>query len=107
MPKMNILVIGRHAEIQQTILRLLNGQPGWHAAGALTDEEAVKAFSAQLFDIVLIGGGVDESSEAKLVIGFKNQQPSIKIVRHFGGGSGLLFAEIMEAIKNKTSQEEV
>lgn len=96
---MNILVIGRHPDIQQTILRLLNGQPGWRAAGALTDEEAVDIFAAQPFNVVLIGGGVDESSEARLAAEFKNRKPDVKIIRHFGGGSGLLFAEVMEAMK--------
>jgi hypothetical protein len=96
---MNILVIGRHIEILQTVLRLLNGEPGWKASGALTDAEAVQVFSGQAFDVVLIGGGVEESSEATLTAEFKNQRPSVKIVRHFGGGSGLLFAEIMEAMK--------
>lgn len=96
---MNILVIGRNHDIQQTILRLLNSQPGWKASGAVTDEEAVQVFSEQAFDIVLIGGGVNESSEANLTAGFKTRQPDVKIVRHYGGGSGLLFAEVMEAIK--------
>lgn len=96
---MNILVIGRHPDIQQTILRLLNNQPGWHAAGALMDEEAVDLFAAQPFDVVLIGGGVDGSSEAKLAAEFKNRKPDVKIIQHFGGGSGLLFAEVMEAMK--------
>lgn len=93
-----ILVIGRHPAILATIIRLLNGQPGWKASGVQSDEEAISIFSVQNFDIVLIGGGVDERSETKFADEFKKYNPSVKIIRHFGGGSGLLFAEVMEAL---------
>jgi len=42
---LNILVIGRHKQIMQTVLRLVNGQEGWSATGALTDSEAKIRFS--------------------------------------------------------------
>jgi DNA-binding response OmpR family regulator len=96
---MHILVVGRNKDILETILRLLNSQPGWKATGALTDEEALKLFSAQLCEIVLLGGGVDEASEKKLTRELKKMSPLVKIVQHYGGGSGLLFAEIFEAMK--------
>lgn len=95
---MNILVIGRHIEIMETILRLLNAQPDWNAAGAITDDEATEKFNTQPFDIVLIGGGVEESSEEKFKTEFKIINPLVKIIRHYGGGSGLLFNEINEAM---------
>lgn len=93
-----ILVIGRHAEILATVTRLLNNQPGWKASGVQTDEEAQSLFATKPFDVVLIGGGVEEQSEIKLTNEFNSVQPSVKIIRHFGGGSGLLYAEIMEAL---------
>jgi hypothetical protein len=96
---MHILVIGRDKDILETVLRLLNSQPDWKARGAITDEEALKLFSAQLCEIVLFGGGVDETSEKKLTRELKKISPSVKIVQHYGGGSGLLFAEIFEAMK--------
>jgi hypothetical protein len=97
---MNILVIGRHAEINETVVRLLNSENGWHATGSLIDLDAIQKFEKENFDIVLVGGGVSEDSERELITNFKQTRPSIKIVRHYGGGSGLLFAEIMEALKN-------
>src|SRR4051812_11520095 len=96
---MHILVIGRNKDILDTILRLLNSQPEWKATGALTDEEALRLFSSQRCEIVLLGGGVDETSEKKLTRELRKMSPSVKIVQHFGGGSGLLFAEIFEAMK--------
>jgi DNA-binding NarL/FixJ family response regulator len=97
---MNILVIGRHADINETVVKLLNNENGWHASGALSDADAIRKFEKENFDIVLIGGGVNEDSEQELITNFKRTKPSVKIVRHYGGGSGLLFAEIMEALKN-------
>ncbi len=94
----NILVIGRHVQIMETILRLINSQPRWTAEGALTDEDALVKFNGVDFNLVLIGGGVEESSEARLKTEFEKRNPQIKMIRHYGGGSGLLFNEIEEAI---------
>ncbi|MCE2893919.1 MAG: response regulator receiver protein [Flammeovirgaceae bacterium] len=98
MEKMNILVIGRHPKIMETVLRLINGQPGWTAEGALTDEDALVKFNAADFNLVLIGGGVAESSEGRLRKEFEKRNPQVNMIRHYGGGSGLLFNEIEEAI---------
>ncbi|MFC0517954.1 hypothetical protein ACFFGT_27320 [Mucilaginibacter angelicae] len=98
MEKTQILVIGRHPEILATVVRLVNNNPNWNATGCLSDEEAIAAFSSEDFKVVLLGGGVDETSEGKLNEYFCTQKPDIKIVQHFGGGSGLLSAEIFEAL---------
>ncbi len=90
-------MIGRNTQIRETILRLINSQQDWQAIGALTDDEALNLFSTQPSDIALIGGGVDNKSEQKLAAAFKKMNPAVKIVRHYGGGSGLLFNEILEA----------
>lgn len=94
----NILVIGRHRDILETIIRLLKSQSGWNAVGAQTDDEAIRCFAERPYDLVLIGGGVDETAETKLTTEFKNMKASIKIIHHYGGGSGLLFAEVKEAL---------
>lgn len=95
-----ILVIGRHSQILETVLRLINAQQAWKAIGALTDHEAREKFRRDKFDLVLIGGGVEEESERSLRNEFEKIDPQIKIIRHYGGGSGLLFNEISEAIVN-------
>lgn len=95
--KMNILVIGRHPQVMETVLRLINSQPDWKAEGAITDQEAVEKFNSN-FNLVLIGGGVAESSKKKLKTAFEKINPQIKMIRHYGGGGGLLFNEIEETI---------
>jgi DNA-binding NarL/FixJ family response regulator len=98
MKKTNILVIGRHPQIMETVLRLINAQPAYTAIGAITDSEALGKFKTEKFDLVLIGGGVEEESEQRFKSEFTTINPAIKIIRHYGGGSGLLFNEIEEAI---------
>ncbi len=78
-----ILVIGRHPTILQKVLVLLNAQDGWRAQGFLSDEESIKFFSHEI-DLVLLGGGVEETSVTHLQSIFKEINPDVKIVRHFG-----------------------
>jgi len=99
MSKVEILVICRHEGILQTIVRLINNNPAWNATGAVNDEEALTAFAARSFKVVLLGSGIEKENEDKLSMAFKAHDPNITIVEHYGGGSGLLFTEIYEAIK--------
>ena len=93
-----ILAIGKHAEILETVVRLINNNPEWEGAGANTDDEAVLLFSTQLFKIVLLCGGIEQESEDTLRTTFKALNPDAIIVQHYGGGSGLLSAEIYQAL---------
>lgn len=101
--RIQVLVIGRHAEIMETILQRINQTPDWEAVGALSDEEAIEIFQQRRFDLVLIGGGVEPESEAKLRAIFKFQNPLIRIIQHFGSGNSNMFAEIRATL---TTQEE-
>jgi len=103
MQKIYILVICGHAEILQTILRLINNNERWEAMGASQDEKAVELFHRHAFDLVLLGSGISDASENKLRKIFMNQNTQIKIIQHFGGGSGLLSNEIEAALSNDES----
>lgn len=99
MKKVNILYIGRHLEILQTVIRLINKQDNWHAQGVLKDDEAKAIFAESNFDIVLLGCGILEQEEESLRSFFEKQQPHCRIVQHYGGGSGLLTSEILLALE--------
>jgi hypothetical protein len=101
MNKIQILTIGRHPEILQTVVRLVNTNPAWECTGALTDEEALAIFTAKSFKLVLLGGGIGPESEKQLCAAFKARNPQIIIAQHYGGGSGLLSAEIYEALAGR------
>ena len=101
MSKVEILVICRHEGILQTVVRLINNNPDWHAVGIVTDDEALAAFNTAPFKLVLLGSGIEKESEDKLSAIFKEHKPEIIIVQHYGGGSGLLTAEIYEALAGR------
>jgi len=98
MSKTEILVICRHEGILQTVVRLVNNNPEWHATGAVADDEAIAAFNLQPFKLVLLGSGIEKDNEEKLCAAFKALNSEIIIVEHYGGGSGLLAAEIYQAL---------
>lgn len=98
MQKIQILVICHHEEILQTILRLINSNERWQANGTAADEKAIELFHQHSFDLVLLGSGISDEAENKLRAIFSHQNPQIKIIQHFGGGSGLLSNEIEAAL---------
>jgi hypothetical protein len=88
-----ILVIGTNEPILATVLRLLNNQENWQATGCSTIEEAVQECNSGKYQILLIA---DEEEELNNRV--KDVHPSLKVIPHYGGGSGLLFAEIHLAL---------
>jgi len=96
----NILYIGRHPEILETVVRLINANEEWFGAGAETDETAMELFKTINFHLVLLGCGIEEESEEKLRSFFKKENPNCPIVQHYGGGSGLLKNEILSTLEN-------
>ena len=94
-----ILYIGRHKEILDTVVRLLNANEDWLGIGAETDEEALHLFSKYDFSLVLLGCGIEEESEHLLLTTFRNLKPDSVIIQHYGGGSGLLKNEITSALQ--------
>jgi len=93
-----ILYIGKHREILQTVVRLINSDENWFGIGAQDEQEATELFSKYDFYIVLLGCGLDKETEDSLTAFFKNSNPNIRIVQHYGGGSGLLKNEILSAL---------
>ena len=100
-----ILYIGRHTEILETVVRLLNANEEWFGIGAATDEEALQLFSEYDFSLVLLGCGIEEESEHLLITAFRNLKPDSVIIQHYGGGSGLLKNEITSALQGKAFYE--
>jgi hypothetical protein len=96
--KIQLLVIGRHEEILQTLVRLINKNEAWEAKGCLQDEEAIQLFDTVHFDMILLSSGIAKHCEDSLCLHFRNKRPAIKIVQHYGGGSGLLSNEILQAL---------
>lgn len=94
----HILVVSGNADILATILRLIKDQSAWTAQGA-TDEQAAKTLLARgTYDVVLLGGALTTETETRLREWVASAHPATKVVSHYGGGSGLLFGEVLQAL---------
>lgn len=95
---LNILAIGRNAEIMQVVYRLINAHEGWKATIALTDEEAVLHLGREPYDIILLCAGISKEEEEIWRKQLLQSAPGTIIIRHYGGGSGLLENEILAVL---------
>ncbi|MEO6523982.1 MAG: hypothetical protein ABIN91_20025 [Mucilaginibacter sp.] len=102
MDTIQILVVGKHPEIMQTILRLINNKPEWNGVGASSCDEAISTFKEQPCNVILIGAGLTQAENDELCLFFNSHKPNIPVVQHYGGGSGLLYAEVFEALAGKS-----
>jgi hypothetical protein len=93
MQKIEILALGKHPEIMRTILRLINNKPEWNGSAAFTVDEAIALSHKTAFNMVLLGAGFNEDESRQL-----HQYFSVPLVQHYGGGSGLLYAEVYQAL---------
>jgi histidinol-phosphate/aromatic aminotransferase/cobyric acid decarboxylase-like protein len=100
MKKIHILVLANHPEIVATIIRLINRNEAWSGVGAHSFEGALTAFQQNEFDLVLLGVGVDDEIERRMLNMCGDADREIICIRHFGGGSGLLYSEIRHALEN-------
>ncbi|WP_412465517.1 hypothetical protein [Pedobacter sp. KLB.chiD] len=93
-----ILYIGRDTEITTVMARLLNARSEWKGICVCSDDEAISICREQHIDLVLLGNGIDAGCEKALREKLTEIKPGVKIIQHYGGGSGLLYGEIMTAL---------
>lgn len=95
---LQILAIGRDEAIMQVVHRLLNAHEAWTGTIAITDEDANKALDNRTYDFVLLCAGI--TGEEEKAWRAQLQHTSTILLRHYGGGSGLLENEILTALDN-------
>lgn len=98
MSQINILAVANHPEILETIIRLINQNEFWRGIPAGSLEEAEEVLRLNSVDLVLLGVGVDEETGERITSLCQSINPRIVCLRHFGGGSGLLYSEIRHAL---------
>ena len=80
--------------ITQTIERLINGFENYEGVACGSLDEMVDRLKADQYNILLIGAGFDKATEQELQHIARKIQPQLKIIEHYGGGSGLLLEEL-------------
>lgn len=96
--QLNILAIGRNAEIMQVMQRLINVPDKWTGTAVITNEEAIAVAGQGSFDLALLCAGINTEEEHVLRVALLHINPAITVIRHYGGGSGLLENEILAAM---------
>ena|ERR1700754_776289 len=105
MKAIRILYAGKNREILDTVVRLINGHEDWMGNGVESIAEAKECLEQSDVDIVLLGCGIEEAEEAAFRNYMAEGFPIVRIIQYYGGGSGLLSNEILEALHASESSQ--
>ncbi|HEU4554371.1 MAG TPA: hypothetical protein VFS25_16105 [Chitinophaga sp.] len=101
----HILAVGRNPDIMAVIDRLLNAPENRSGTAVTTAAAAIAAFGETRFDLVLLCAGISEQEGAALTAQLQQLQPGVPVIRHYGGGSGLLDNEIHAALASQNNKK--
>ena len=93
-----ILIVGTNRPILATIARLIDKEGKWLCTITYSVSEATTLCLEKDFGLLLIGAGLADEEELELKQQMAILRPKLPVVKHYGGGSGLLFAEIYQAL---------
>ncbi len=96
-----ILSFSTNPDILPVMDRLVNKQAGWTGRPVADIRTARSAVLKEDFDIVLLGAGTGVAERESLQVILKELGKPTLLIDHYGGGSGLLFAEVMEAMAGR------
>nr|WP_295864634.1 hypothetical protein [uncultured Chitinophaga sp.] len=98
---LKLLAIGYDPAIMQVVERLLNSHAGWEGIAALTREEGLEKTISGYYDAILLCVGVSAEDEEAIRQAVSHHSSSTKVIRHYGGGSGLLENELRAALDHQ------
>ncbi|MFN4365136.1 hypothetical protein [Chryseobacterium hispalense] len=100
MNTLHFLVIGKNQEILDTLKRVIENNEGWSAEIQSDEKACYDVIRNNDIDIVLLSSGLEEQFETDIKAFCKNLQKEVKIIDHYGGGSGLLKNEVYTLFPN-------
>ena len=99
MQKIEILIVGTNKPIMQTIARLIDKEGKWLATIAASVDDALKICIEKEFGLALICAGLAKEEEQILGEKLNEIKPQLPVIKHYGGGSGLLYTEIYQGLE--------
>ena len=91
----NILSFSTNHEILTVMDRLIsNHDNNWRSHCAADLEAARRVLTEENIEVVLLGAGTGEAEHTELQTLTETLGKAPKFVYHYGGGSGLLYAEV-------------
>jgi len=97
---LRILSFVTNPSILPVLDRVVNKQEGWTGERAPDLAAAQDHLLREEFDLVLLGAGTGAEERAALQQLIDERKLKTRLVDHFGGGSGLLYAEVMETLSD-------
>jgi PleD family two-component response regulator len=100
MNTLNFLVIGKNQEILETLKRIIENNEGWNAEIQTDENICYDYVKENQVDVVLLSSGLEVEFENEIKIFCKNLDKEVKVIDHYGGGSGLLKNEVYSLFPN-------
>jgi len=100
MKNINFLVIGKNQEILDTLKRIIENNEGWKVKIESDETVCYDYIKENQVDIVLLSSGLDEEFENEMKTFCQNLDKDVKVIDHYGGGSGLLKNEVYALFPN-------
>lgn len=100
MKTLNFLVIGKNQEILETLKRIIENNEGWKAEIKSDETICPDYIKENEVDIVLLSSGLEEKFENEIKIFCSTLDKEVKVIDHYGGGSGLLKNEVYTLFPN-------
>ena len=99
MDNLHFLLVGTHAQMLTILQRVISQREGWRATSCTGFEILKTALFFEECDVVLLSSGISSDEEQAIQMYVLQHYPSIKVIVHYGGGSGLLFNEVQQAFE--------
>ncbi|SMP21322.1 hypothetical protein [Chryseobacterium profundimaris] len=100
MNTLHFLVIGKNQEILDTLKRVIENNEGWKADIQMDENACYDTIRNTNIDIVLLSSGLEEQFEKNIKTFCENLDKNVKVIEHYGGGSGLLKNEVYTLFPN-------
>lgn len=100
MKSLQFLVIGKNQEILDTLKRIIENNEGWKAEITSDETFCYDYIKENQLDIVLLSSGLVEEFEDEVKTFCQNLDKDVKVIDHYGGGSGLLKNEVYALFPN-------
>lgn len=101
MKTLHFVVIGTNASIVRTLVRVISANENWTCFGCNDTEALYNHLKEKNTDLILLSSGLDVETETEIKMKAVHFVPLVKVIEHYGGGSGLLYNEIAMALEKK------
>ncbi|MDM1555909.1 hypothetical protein PYS58_07530 [Chryseobacterium indologenes] len=100
MKTLHFLVIGKNQEILDVLKRIIENNEGWTAEIQNDENFCYEYIRENHVDIVLLSSGLEDQFEKDIKVFCAGLDKEVKVIDHYGGGSGLLKNEVYSLFPN-------